>query len=62
MNAPKLWIVLTRCHHALAVLVERDIVGLGLCLSDFAVLEALLIKVRCRFRKSSRRCSWPADP
>lgn len=44
MTAPKLWIVLARCHHALTLLVERDIVGLGLCLSDFMVLEALLHK------------------
>lgn len=44
MTAPKLWIVLARCHHALALLVERDIAGLGLCLSDFMVLEALLHK------------------
>jgi MarR family transcriptional regulator, 2-MHQ and catechol-resistance regulon repressor len=44
MTAPKLWIVLARCHHALALLVEQDIVGLGLCLSDFMVLEALLHK------------------
>ena len=44
MTAPKLWIVLARCHHALNVLVERDIAGLGLCLSDFMVLEALLHK------------------
>src|SRR5580704_3708158 len=44
MDAPKLWIVLVRCHHALTLLVERDIIGLGLCLSDFAVLEALLHK------------------
>jgi MarR family 2-MHQ and catechol resistance regulon transcriptional repressor len=44
MTAPKLWMVLARCHHALALLVERDIAGLGLCLSDFMVLEALLHK------------------
>jgi MarR family 2-MHQ and catechol resistance regulon transcriptional repressor len=44
MTAPKLWIVLARCHHALNLLVERDIAGLGLCLSDFMVLEALLHK------------------
>lgn len=44
MTAPKLWIVLARCHHALTLLVERDIAGLGLCLSDFMVLEALLHK------------------
>jgi MarR family 2-MHQ and catechol resistance regulon transcriptional repressor len=44
VTAPKLWIVLARCHHALNLLVERDITGLGLCLSDFMVLEALLHK------------------
>lgn len=44
MTAPKLWIVLARCHHALEQLVEKDIAGLGLCLSDFMVLEALLHK------------------
>jgi MarR family transcriptional regulator, 2-MHQ and catechol-resistance regulon repressor len=44
MTAPKLWIVLVRCHHALSQLVERDIAGLGLCITDFAVLEALLHK------------------
>lgn len=44
MTGPKLWIVLARCHHALAALVERDIAALGLCLSDFTVLEALLHK------------------
>ena len=44
MTAPKLWIVLARCHHALMLLVERDIAGLGLCVSDFMVLEALLHK------------------
>jgi MarR family 2-MHQ and catechol resistance regulon transcriptional repressor len=44
LTASKLWIVLARCHHALQQLVERDITGLGLCLSDFMVLEALLHK------------------
>lgn len=44
MTAPKLWIVLARCHHALTLLVERDVAALGLCLSDFMVLEALLHK------------------
>ena len=43
-GAPKLWIVLARCYRELALLVERDIAGLGLCLSDFMVLEALLHK------------------
>jgi len=44
MTSPKLWIVLARCHHALTQLVERDIAGLGLCVSDFMALEALLHK------------------
>jgi MarR family 2-MHQ and catechol resistance regulon transcriptional repressor len=44
LNAPKLWIVLARCHRALALSVERSISDLGLCLSDFMVLEALLHK------------------
>lgn len=44
MTAPQLWVVLARCHHALNLLVERDIAGLGLCLSDFMVLEVLLHK------------------
>ena len=44
LTAPKLWIVLARCHRALAVSVERSIADLGLCLSDFMVLEALLHK------------------
>jgi MarR family 2-MHQ and catechol resistance regulon transcriptional repressor len=39
-----MWIVLARCHHALTQLVERDIAGLGLCVSDFTALEALLHK------------------
>ena len=44
LNAPRLWIVLARCHRALALSVERSIADLGLCLSDFMVLEALLNK------------------
>ena len=44
MTAPKLWIVLSRCQHALSQLVNRDIAALGLCITDFAVLEALLHK------------------
>ena len=44
LNAPKLWIVLARCYRALATSVERSIADLGLCLSDFMVLEALLHK------------------
>ncbi len=44
LTAPKLWIVLARCHRALATSVEHSIAQLGLCLSDFMVLEALLHK------------------
>ncbi len=44
LNAPRLWIVLARCHRAIALSVERSIAELGLCLSDFMVLEALLHK------------------
>src|SRR5947209_9672934 len=44
LKAPKLWIVLARCYRALALSVERSVADLGLCLSDFMVLEALLHK------------------
>jgi len=44
LNAPKLLIVLARCYRALATAVERSISSLGLCLTDFMVLEALLHK------------------
>jgi MarR family 2-MHQ and catechol resistance regulon transcriptional repressor len=44
LKAPKLWIVLARCYRALALSVERSMADLGLCLSDFMVLEALLHK------------------
>ena len=44
MDAPKLWLVLAKCHHALSLHVERSIAGAGLCMSDFMVLEALLHK------------------
>lgn len=36
--------MLARCHRALALSIERSIASLGLCLSDFMVLEALLHK------------------
>ncbi len=42
--AARLWIVLARCHRAVALAVERDIAALGLCITDFMVLEALLHK------------------
>ena len=43
-EAPRLWIVLVRCHHALSKVAERSIQETGLCLTDFAALEALLHK------------------
>jgi MarR family 2-MHQ and catechol resistance regulon transcriptional repressor len=44
VTAPKLWIVLSKCHRTLGLLVEQSIAAAGLCLSDFMVLEALLHK------------------
>src|ERR1700736_2632865 len=44
MDAPRLWLVLSRCHRALNQVAERSIEDAGLCLSDFAALEALLHK------------------
>jgi MarR family 2-MHQ and catechol resistance regulon transcriptional repressor len=44
VDAPGLWIVLMRCHHALSKIAERSIVDTGLGLTDFAALEALLHK------------------
>jgi MarR family 2-MHQ and catechol resistance regulon transcriptional repressor len=37
-------VVLSRCHRALSHIAERSIEEAGLCLSDFAALEALLHK------------------
>lgn len=42
--APKLWIVLAKCHRAISLLVEHGIAEAGLCMSDFMVLEVLLHK------------------
>jgi len=44
LTAAKLWVVLSKCHHALELLAAKSIAGTGLCLSDFMVLEALLHK------------------
>lgn len=44
LTAAQLWIVLARSHRALSALVERSIANLGLGVSDFMVLEALLHK------------------
>src|SRR5215813_3902036 len=42
--APRLWWVMARSHHALRLLAEQSITNAGLCLTDFAALEALLHK------------------
>jgi MarR family transcriptional regulator, 2-MHQ and catechol-resistance regulon repressor len=44
ITAPQLWLVITRSHHALRILAEQSITNAGLCLTDFAALEALLHK------------------
>jgi MarR family 2-MHQ and catechol resistance regulon transcriptional repressor len=43
-EAPRLWLVLARCYRAVSQIAERSIADAGLCLSDFAALEALLHK------------------
>jgi MarR family 2-MHQ and catechol resistance regulon transcriptional repressor len=42
--APWLWAVLARSHHSVRALAEASIARTGLCLTDFAALEALLHK------------------
>ena len=44
IDAPRLWLVLVRCHHALSYIAERSIKDTGLGRTDFAALEALLHK------------------
>lgn len=44
VGAPRLWLVLSRCHRALSQIAERSIADSGLGLTDFAALEALLHK------------------
>ena len=43
-TAPRLWLVLARRYRTLSQIAERSIADAGLCLSDFAALEALLHK------------------
>jgi MarR family transcriptional regulator, 2-MHQ and catechol-resistance regulon repressor len=43
-DAPRLWLVLSRCHRAVSQIAEHSIEEAGLCLTDFAALEALLHK------------------
>jgi MarR family 2-MHQ and catechol resistance regulon transcriptional repressor len=44
MKAPRLWLVIAKSHRALSLLAEQSIANTGLCLTDFAALEALLHK------------------
>jgi MarR family transcriptional regulator, 2-MHQ and catechol-resistance regulon repressor len=44
ITAAHLWIVMMRSHHAISRLAEQSIARMGLCLTDFAALEALLHK------------------
>ena len=42
--APRLWLVILKSHRALSLLAEQSIANTGLCLTDFAAVEALLHK------------------
>jgi MarR family 2-MHQ and catechol resistance regulon transcriptional repressor len=44
ITAPRLWLVIAKGYRALSLLAERSIANTGLCLTDFAALEALLHK------------------
>ncbi|SRR5258708_2118995 len=44
ITAPRLWLVIFKSHRALSLLAQQSIVNTGLCLTDFAALEALLHK------------------
>src|SRR6266403_2678445 len=44
ITAPRLWLVIFKSHRALSLLAEQSIAKAGLCLTDFAALEALLHK------------------
>ena len=44
VKAPRLATVLTRCYRAVSQIGERSVQEAGLCLTDFAALEALLHK------------------
>jgi MarR family 2-MHQ and catechol resistance regulon transcriptional repressor len=44
ITAPRLWLVIAKNYRALSLLAERSIANTGLCLTDFAALEALLHK------------------
>jgi len=44
IKAPRLWLVIAKSYRALSLLAEHSIANTGLCLTDFAALEALLHK------------------
>ena len=44
ITAPRLWLVIAKNFRALSLVAERSIANTGLCLTDFAALEALLHK------------------
>ena len=44
ITAPRLWLVIAKSYRALSLLAEWSIANTGLCLTDFAALEALLHK------------------
>src|SRR6201998_1656146 len=44
ITAPRLWLVIAKSYRALSLLAEQSITNAGLCLTDFAALEALLHK------------------
>jgi MarR family 2-MHQ and catechol resistance regulon transcriptional repressor len=44
VEGPRLWTVLVRCYRAVSRIAERSVEQAGLCLTDFAALEALLHK------------------
>jgi MarR family 2-MHQ and catechol resistance regulon transcriptional repressor len=44
ISAPRLWLVIFKSHRALSLLAAQSIANTGLCLTDFAALEALLHK------------------
>src|SRR5258707_10024219 len=44
ITAPRLWLVIAKSYRALSLLAERSIANTGMCLTDFAALEALLHK------------------
>src|SRR5437899_12486637 len=44
ITAPRVWLVIAKRYRVLSLLAEKSIANTGLCLTDFAALEALLHK------------------